>query len=85
MDTRRLTPQFSAVQIQIAIPNKYLGFGYKGLNFCRKHGQGTNSTKISADKLAKNSPSAPKFIRPNCLKVWDLEEKRLHWASIVRG
>ena len=27
-----------AAQIQIPIPNKYLGFGYKGLVFCRNNG-----------------------------------------------
>ena len=32
-----------------------------------KHGQGTHSTKMGADKLAKNTPNAPKFISPNCL------------------
>ena len=32
-DTRWLNPQFFAVQIQIPIPNKYLGFEYKGLVF----------------------------------------------------
>ena len=53
-------------QIQIQIPNKYLGFGYKGLVFCRnngwshrKHGQGTYSTKMGSDKLAKNTLNVP--------------------------
>ena len=32
-----------------------------------KHGQGTHSTKMVADKLAKNTPNAPKSISPNCL------------------
>ena len=27
-------PQFFAAQIQIPIPNKYFGIGYKGLFFC---------------------------------------------------
>ena len=27
-----------AAQIQIPSPNKYLGFGYKGLVFCRNNG-----------------------------------------------
>ena len=31
---------------------------------------------MSADKLAKNTPNASKFI---------FDEKRLHWASVVRG
>ena len=32
-----------------------------------KHGQGTDSTKMGADKSAENNPNAPKFICPNCL------------------
>jgi hypothetical protein len=36
-------------------------------NFDGKHGQGTHCTKMGADKLAENTPNAPKFIRPNCL------------------
>ena len=46
-----------AAQIQIPLSDKYLGFGYKGLVFCKnngfnngKHGQGTRSTKMGADK-----------------------------------
>ena len=67
-DTRWLNPKFFATQIQIPIPKTYLGFGYKGLVFCRnnrKHGQWSHSTKMGADKLAKNTPNlsaqAPKF------------------------
>ena len=37
-DTRRLNPYFFVAQIQILIPNKYLGCGYKGLLFCRNNG-----------------------------------------------
>ena len=50
-------------------------------------GHGTHSTKMGADKLAWNTPNAPKFICPNCLpspKVWDFDEKMLHWVSVVR-
>ena len=32
-----------------------------------KHGQGTHSTKMGADKLAENTPNAPKYICPICL------------------
>ena len=32
-----------------------------------KHGQGTHSTKMGADKLDENTPNAPKFICPICL------------------
>ena len=37
---------------------------------------------MGADKSADNTPNAPKFI---CPKVWDFDEKRLHWASVVRA
>ena len=32
--------------------------------------------------LPKNTPNASKFV---CPKVLDVDEKRLHWASVVRG
>ena len=42
-----------------------MGFGYKGLFFCRNNGwltenmrQGTHSTKMGADKSAKNIQNA---------------------------
>ena len=38
---------------------------------------------MGADKLTKNIPNTPEFICPSP-KVWDLYEKRLHWASVVR-
>ena len=46
--------------------------------------KGTHCTKMGADKLAKNTTNAPKFICPSP-KVWDFHEKRLHWASVVRA
>ena len=45
--------------------------------------QNTHSTKMGADKSAERTPNAPKFISP-IPKVWDFDEKRLHWASVVR-
>ena len=64
--------KFIAAQIQMPIPNKCLGFAYKGLVFCKsngdrnfgKHGQGIHSTKMIADSSAIN---APKFVCPNSL------------------
>ena len=51
-------------------------------------GQGTHSTKMSADKSAENISNAPKLsaqiVYPSP-KVWDFNEKRLHWASVVRA
>ena len=52
-----------------------------------KHGQGIHCTKLGADSLAKNTLNAPEFICPICLpnpKVLDFNEKRFHWASVVR-
>ena len=72
-DTHWLNPKFFEAQIQIPIPNK--------------HGQGTHSTKMGADKSAENTPNAPKLSAqivcpsPN---VWEFDEKRLHWESGVR-
>ena len=37
-DTRRLNLKLFEAQIQIPLPNKYLGFGYKELVFCRNNG-----------------------------------------------
>ena len=39
---------------------------------------------MGADKLAENTPNAPKFICPNCLPKPKMK-KRLHCASVVRG
>ena len=42
---------------------------------------------MGADSLAENTPNAPEFICPTCLpkpKVLDINEKGLHWASVVR-
>ena len=53
-----------------------------------KNGQGTHSTKMSAYKLAENNPNAPnlsdQIVCPSP-RVWDFNEKSLHWASVVRG
>ena len=45
-------------------------------------------TKMGPDKLAENTPNAPEFIYPICVlkpKGLDFNEKRLHWAFVVRG
>ena len=49
----------------------------------KKIGQGTHSTKMGADKSAEDTP---KLNYPNCLpnpNVWDFDEKRLYWGSVV--
>ena len=49
-----------------------------------KHGQGPHCTKMGADSLAENIPNlSAQFVCPSP-KVLNLNEKRLHWASIVR-
>jgi hypothetical protein len=54
-----------------------------------KHGQGTHSTKLSAEKSSEKYSKGPKIYLPQIVcprpKVWDFDEKRLHWASVVRG
>ena len=76
-------------QIQFLILNEYLGFGYKGIVFCRnngKNGQETHSTKMGADSSVKNTPNAPEFICPNCLlkpQSSGFQLERFHWASVV--
>ena len=39
---------------------------------------------MGADSLAENTPNTPEFICPSP-KVLDFNEKRLHWASVVRA
>ena len=38
---------------------------------------------MGADKSVEITPNAPKFICPSP-QVWDFDEKRLHWSSVVR-
>jgi hypothetical protein len=52
--------------------NRYSGFVYKGLFFCKNNNL-INGKHVNLPILC---PS------PN---VWDVDEKRLHWASIVRA
>jgi hypothetical protein len=52
-----------------------------------KHGQGTHINKIGAENWLK-IPQRPQnlsaqFVCPSP-KVWDFNEKRLHWATVVR-
>ena len=68
----------------------------KGLVFCRNNGwfmenmdKGLIVPKwVLIDSSAKYTPNAPKFSAqfvfpsPN---IWDIAEKWLHWASVVRG
>ena len=79
-----------AAQIQIPIPDKYLGCEYKGLDFCRNNGwlvenmdKGLTVPKMGADSSAENTPNAPKFICPKCLP--NPKELEFLWKkSVVR-
>ena len=51
-DTRWQNPKFFAAQIQIPIPDKYLGFRYKDLVFFVEM-ENMDSTQMGAYKLAK--------------------------------
>ena len=90
-DTRRLNPKFFAAQIQIPIPNKYLGCRYKGrVIFVEimveqwKTWTKDSLLGIGADSLAKNTPM-PQNLSAQTQKFAISMKKRLHWASVVRG
>ena len=50
-------------------------------------GEGLTVPKIGADKSAEKTQMPPKLsaqiVCPSP-KVWDFDEKRLHWASVIR-
>ena len=53
-----------------------------------KHGQGTHCTKrvlINWPKVPQMPQNLSAHIVCPSPKVWDFDEKRLHWASVVRG
>ena len=43
-----------------------------------------DTTEMGAVNSAENTQNAPKSICSSP-KVWDFDEKMLHWASVVRG
>ena len=45
--------------------------------------KGLTVANLGADKSTENAENALNCIYPSP-KVWDLNEKRLHWASVVR-
>ena len=72
---------------QIQIPTD---FGYKGLFFGRNNDwlienmdKGLTVPKWMLKNQPKKTPKCPKIYHPSP-KVWDFNEKRLHWASVVR-
>ena len=66
---------------------------YKGLSFVEKqqndgsHEQGSHSAKNGASSWAKNTliPQNSLSIMQICPNIWDIVEKKLHWASVVHG
>ena len=94
-NTRRINPRFFAVQIQIQITNRYLGCGCKNLVFCRNNGwimekmdKGLTVPKwvlIVWPKIPQMSQNL--YAQFVCLspKVLNVNEKRLHRASLISG
>ena len=72
MDTRCLNSQFFAAQIQIPIPNKYLGFGYNGLVF--KCNELASRTTKDLNFLSFLLPSP---LRQNLDKNQNLDKQRI--------
>jgi hypothetical protein len=67
---------------EIQIPNKYLGYGYKGLVFVKNMDTVPKWVLIVRPKY----PQCHRIYLPNMsAKVLDFNEKRLLWASVVRG
>ena len=73
---------------------KYLWFGYKGFVFCETNGwlmknmdKGLTVPKWVLINRSK-TPQMPQNLSAQIVcwspKVWNLDEKRLHWASVVR-
>ena len=73
---------------QIPISKKYLVCGYKGLVFCRGWSMENMDKWLTVPKRPKISQMpqnvSAQILCPNP-NVWDFDEKRLHWASVVRG
>ena len=64
-------------------PNyKYLGFGYKGLVFCALYQNGC--WKIGRKYPSQMPHNLSAWIVCSSPNIWDFDEKRLHWASVVR-
>ena len=85
-DKRWLNPWFLAAQIQIPVPNKYSGFGYKGLVFCRNNGwlmeimvKGLTVPKwvlINWPKISQMAQNLSAQIVCPSPKVWDFDKKK---------
>ena len=92
-DTRRLNLKFFAAQIQIPLPNKYLGVGYKGLVFCRNNGwiMENMDKELTVPKwvliVRPKIPQMPQKISAQNVcpspKVRDFWKKSSLWMSVV--
>ena len=94
MYTRRLNLKFFAAQIQITLPN--LGVGCKDLVFCRNNGWIMKNIEkeltvpkwmlIVRPKIPQMHQNLSAQISAQAQKFFfgDFNEKRLHWASVVR-
>ena len=74
-------------------PNKYLGFGSKGLVFCRNNywlmenmDKGLTVPKwvINCLKIPQMAQNLSAQIVCPSPDVWDFDEKRFNWVSVVR-
>ena len=93
-DTQKLNLKFFVAQIQIPIPNKYLGVGYKGLVFCRNNGwiMENMAKDLSVPKwvliVQPKIPHMPqKNFSPKCLrkpKSSRFLKKSSLWMSVLR-
>ena len=64
-------------QIQIPIPNRYLGFGYKGLVFCRNNGSLMENNKLVVPKsVLINRPKIPQKSQKLCAQKFAILMKK---------
>ena len=85
--------KFPVAQIQIPIPKKYLGFGYKSKVFCRNNGwlmENMDKGLRVPKWVLKNRVKIPQMLQDlsaqivcPSTKVWNFDEKKLHWVSVV--
>jgi hypothetical protein len=73
------------IQIQIPIPNKYLGFGYKGLVFWKNNGWLLTVPKcilINHSKIPQIPHNLSAQIVCTSPKIWDFDEKKATLGSL---
>ena len=72
MDTRKLNSYLFAAQIQIPIPNKYLGTGYSTFVFCRNNGSlmEHRDKVLSFPQYCSGVPFYVSHIAPMSKQIW---------------